>query len=103
VDGNVCFPGEGWAGARYKRAEENEDIWGKRPWEIILEDAKAEKRRIHDEAKAEARMKRMMKELKEAGLQSPLGESEGKRVGNSTPTWREKEVRDFEAVADGHA
>jgi hypothetical protein len=48
-------------------------------------------------------MKRMMKELKEAGLQSPLGESEGKRVGNSTPTWREKEVRDFEAVADGHA
>jgi hypothetical protein len=26
VDGNGCFPGEGWAGGTYKKAEENDEM-----------------------------------------------------------------------------
>jgi hypothetical protein len=45
------------------------------------------KRRIYDEAKTQARMKRMMKELEEEELKFSLtGEDEGKRVGSSSPT-----------------
>ena len=29
MDGKVCFPGEGWAGATYKRAQENDERRGK--------------------------------------------------------------------------